>query len=48
MELYDDQQYRISHEASERRLAAARARGRSLRRWRALFVGLLILGAPFW
>ena len=36
VELYDDQQYQISGEASSRRLAAARARARSWRRLRAL------------
>ena len=43
VELYDDQQYRISGEASSRRLAAARARARNWRRVRA--VGLTSVGA---
>ena len=47
VELYDDQQYRVSHEASERRLAAARRRGRALRRWRALGVLAAVVGVPF-
>ena len=46
VELYDDKQYRASHQASERRLALARARGRKVRRWKALGVGLLVLGLP--
>ena len=41
VELYDDQQYQISSEASTRRLAAARARARNLRR--LTLVGLLLL-----
>ena len=46
VELYDDQQYQISGEASERRLAAARARARSWRRVRALGIGLVSLAIP--
>ena len=46
VELYDDQQYRISGEASSRRLAAARARARSWRRVRALGLTLLALAIP--
>ena len=46
VELYDDQQYRISSEASERRLAAARARARNWRRARALGIALLALAVP--
>lgn len=46
VELYDDKQYRASHEASERRLAAARVRARRARRWKALGIGLLVLGVP--
>ena len=46
VELYDDQQYQISGEASERRLAAARARARNWRRARALGIGALILAVP--
>ncbi len=46
VELYDDQQYQISHEASERRLASARARSRRLRRLRALGLVVLIVATP--
>lgn len=45
VELYDDRQYQISSEASERRLAAARQRARRWRRWRAIgtVVALLLV-----
>ena len=46
VELYDDQQYQISGEASERRLAAARVRARRWRRARALGIGLVALTLP--
>ena len=47
VELYDDKQFRASHEASQRRLASARARARKARRWKALVYGVLILGVPY-
>ena len=46
VELYDDQQYQISSEASARRLAAARARARNLRRLTLLGLLLLALIVP--
>ena len=46
VELYDDQQYQISGEASERRLAAARARARNWRRFRALGLTFVALAIP--
>ena len=46
VELYDDQQYRISSEASARRLTAARSRARRWRMVRGFGIGLLILGVP--
>lgn len=47
VELYDGQQYQISSDASERRLAAARRRARRLRRLRALGIGAVLLIMPF-
>ncbi len=46
VELYDDQQYQISGEASSRRLAAARARARNWRRLRALGLVVAALAIP--
>lgn len=46
VELYDDQQYQRSSEASERRFAAARARARNWRRVRAIGIGVLALVVP--
>ena len=46
VELYDDKQFHASQQASARRLAAARARGRRMRRWKALGYGILITGIP--
>lgn len=43
VELYDDQQYQISSEASERRLAAARQRARRWRRVRNLAIIAVLL-----
>ena len=45
VELYDESQYRVSREASERRLAAAKQRARRWRRWRTMGAIVVLLGA---